>query len=233
MKTLPRFDRYVFVDHDKSHCEQLKLVPDSLPDLAGRIKVRRGDANQAVANFCEATDWASWRAVFFLDPYGMEVNWNMIAKIAETKAADMWYLFPISATLRMLRRQDKPLMCRRQALDRLFRERDCCSQFYHTWKRNGLISGPQLVTSRLANEKSIINYFVQRLQSVFSWVSVRPLRLLSSHVSSLFQLYFASSIPGQPPIYEMVKDILRISSGARDFPARFENMQADRQTGNS
>jgi three-Cys-motif partner protein len=48
LQTTPSFDRYVFVDQVKAHCDQLRRMRESFPDLAGRVKVRRGDANQRV-----------------------------------------------------------------------------------------------------------------------------------------------------------------------------------------
>ena len=35
-------------------------------------------------------DWSSHRAVLFLDPYGMQVEWTTIEAIARTGAIDLW-----------------------------------------------------------------------------------------------------------------------------------------------
>jgi three-Cys-motif partner protein len=228
LQTAPPFDRYVFVDNNEAHCNELKRLRYGFPELADRINVRRGDANDRVASFCKTTDWSVWRGVFFLDPYDMAVNWDTIKSIAETQAADVWYLFPINATLRMLHRREKPPKSRRLVLDRLFGERDWYQEFYHTWDRSGFF-GPRLQTTRHANEKGVIKYFVNRLQSVFEWVSEKPLRLFSANGPLLFHLYFASSILGVRRIYDTVQDILRIYSGARDFPAQFEKLLADKR----
>jgi three-Cys-motif partner protein len=42
-------------------------------------------------------DWRSHRAVLFLDPYGMQVEWQTIEAIAKTAAIDLWLLFPKEA----------------------------------------------------------------------------------------------------------------------------------------
>ena len=221
----PAFGRYVFVDHNDSHYWELRQVRDTFPDLEGHVSVIKGDANNRIVRFCEATDWSTSRAVFFLDPYGMAVDWKTIEAIAETKAADVWYLFPVSATLRLLQRRNKPPRSRRLRLDRLFGERSWYKAFYDAWERNGLISDPELVTSRHADEKGVIRYFVRRLQSIFEWVSEKPLRLFNCQGSPMFHLYFASSIPGKRRAYETVQNILSIPSSARDFPARFEKLR--------
>lgn len=229
LQTAPPFDRYIFVEQKESHCSELRRLRASFPELADRVKVRKGDANEHVASFCNATDWSVWRAVFLLDPYGLAVNWDTIETIAKTEAADVWYLFPISATLRMLQRREKPSRSRKRVLDRLFGERGWYQKFYHSWERGGLISAPQLVTTRHADEKVVIKYFVKRLRSVFEWVSQKPLRLFSTNGPPLFHLYFMSSIPGKRRNHDIVQDILRICSGARDFRARFEKLWDDKR----
>jgi three-Cys-motif partner protein len=40
------------------------------------------------------------RGVIFLDPYGMEVEWATVRAIAQTKALDVWYLFPLMGIYR-------------------------------------------------------------------------------------------------------------------------------------
>jgi three-Cys-motif partner protein len=47
-----------------------------------------------VQKLCDK-DWTSRRAVLFLDPYGMQVEWRTIEAIAATKAIDLWLLFPL------------------------------------------------------------------------------------------------------------------------------------------
>jgi len=196
LKVDPLFDRYIFVDRDHDHCQELRRMRDRFPHLKDRVRVRKGDANERIVRLCEATDWSSSRAFFFLDPYGMQVNWKTIEAIAKTKAADVWYLFPISATLRLLQRRNKPPRSQRLKLDRFFGERSWAREFYHTLGYNGLISGPIRVTSRHAHERQVVRYFVRRLRSAFEWVSKTPLRLVNKRGSLMFHLYFASSIPG-------------------------------------
>ncbi len=45
-----------------------------------------------------------WHGVIFLDPYAMILNWDSLSSIANTKAFDVWYLFPLSAVNRVLPR---------------------------------------------------------------------------------------------------------------------------------
>ena len=40
----------------------------------------------------------------FLDPYGTQVSWDTIKLIADTRAIDLWILFPIGAVNRLMNR---------------------------------------------------------------------------------------------------------------------------------
>lgn len=54
----------------------------------------RGDANDRIQELCDK-DWPKHRAVLFLDPYGMQVEWKTIEAVARTRPIDMWLLFPL------------------------------------------------------------------------------------------------------------------------------------------
>ena len=88
LKTQPRFDRYIFIERSPERCAQLELLKQDFPDLAADIQIRRGDANAEIQELC-AKDWSSHRAVLFLDPYGMQVDWATVEAIAQTKAIDL------------------------------------------------------------------------------------------------------------------------------------------------
>jgi len=66
------------------------------------IKIICDDANTALLNWCKQLDTKRARAVVFLDPFGASVEWKVIEAIADTKAVDLWILFPHGAINRML-----------------------------------------------------------------------------------------------------------------------------------
>ena len=71
------FSRYVFIEKVASRIAELEtLRTKSLHK--DRIEIRKGDANTRLANFVASTDWRKSRAVVFLDPYGMQVDWETI-----------------------------------------------------------------------------------------------------------------------------------------------------------
>ncbi len=102
----PAFDNYLFVESDEERFQELQALKSQFPSR--KITLLRGDANEQLKNWCLTTDWSKNRAVVFLDPFGMQVEWPLIDTIAKTQAIDLWLLFPLFATIRLLVTHGKP-----------------------------------------------------------------------------------------------------------------------------
>jgi three-Cys-motif partner protein len=104
----PGFDTYLFIEADVERAKELNQLKSEFQDKADRIEVVNADANAYLGKWCGQTDWKKNRAVVFLDPFGMQVEWQLIDKIANTQAIDLWLLFPLFAINRLLVRYGKP-----------------------------------------------------------------------------------------------------------------------------
>ena len=63
----------------------------------------RSDANEYLNEpLWQGLDRGPRRAVLFLDPYGMEVEWDTMVAIAKTQAIDLWILFPLGIAVNRL-----------------------------------------------------------------------------------------------------------------------------------
>ena len=92
------FDKLIFVEIDPNRCNELENLRKEHPER--NIEVINSEANKFLSKLNE--DWCRWRGVLFLDPFGAEVEWSTIEKIASFEALDTWILFPLSAIARML-----------------------------------------------------------------------------------------------------------------------------------
>ena len=111
------FARYVFIEKSASGIAALEKLRAESPDK-NRILIQKGDANKRLGNLVNSTDWKKCRAVVFLDPYGMQVDWETIEKLGKTKAIDLWLLFPLGqAVMRLLRKEGEPPAEWQEALD--------------------------------------------------------------------------------------------------------------------
>lgn len=193
LKTEPRFDRYVFVERQDCRCQQLERLREEFPALAQDIVVHRGDANTVIRDLCEK-NWKNHRAVLFLDPYGMQVEWATIEAVAATKAIDLWLLFPLGiGTVRLLTRSGDIPAAWRHRLDLLLGTTDWYDAFYRVEAENTLFGVEERVIK--ASTETIGQYFVDRLRGVFAGVADHPKVLRNSTNCPLYLLCFAAGNP--------------------------------------
>lgn len=199
LKTEPRFDRYVFIERSAERCAQLESLRADFPHLANDIQIRQGDANHEIQELCRK-DWRSRRAVLFLDPYGMQVEWKTIEAIAETKSIDLWLLFPLGIGVNRLltKSGDIPESWRRR-LNLLLGTEDWYDEFYRIESTPSLFGGAEERVIKATTE-TIGRYFNDRLKSVFAAAADEPKVLRNSANSPLYLLCFAAGNPKGAPI---------------------------------
>lgn len=98
------FDRYLFNDVKRSNVDSLKLqVENNFSHLRNRVSITQFDANKLLCDICEKIDWQKSRAVVFLDPFGLQIRYSTLLRLAQTRAVDLWYLVPVFAMYRQIR----------------------------------------------------------------------------------------------------------------------------------
>ena len=138
-------------------------------------------------------EWA--KAVLFLDPCGMQVDWEPVEAMAHTRAIDTWILFPLGVAVnRLLTRDGEMPASWRSRLDRLFGSADWYNAFYKEEVTSDLF-GEVRRTRKLGTFKSISEYYNDRLRTVFAKVADNPRRLCNSKENPLFLLCFAAANP--------------------------------------
>ncbi len=199
LKTDPRFDRYVFIERSAERCAELEALKSEFPDLAADIQIRQGDANTEIQDLCRK-DWSAHRAVLFLDPYGMQVEWKTIEAIAATKAIDLWLLFPLGIGVnRLLTKSGEIPESWRRRLNILLGTEDWYDEFYRIESTPTLFGGAEDHVVKASTE-TIGRYFTKRLQSVFAAVAPEPKVLRNSANCPLYLLCFAVGNENGAPI---------------------------------
>lgn len=98
------FDRYLFNDVKKSNVDALKAqVQKNFSHLGNRVSITQFDANKMLCDMCDRITWRSSRAVVFIDPFGLQIRYSTLQRLAQTKAIDLWYLVPVFAMYRQIR----------------------------------------------------------------------------------------------------------------------------------
>ena len=193
LKVEPRFDRYIFVEKSSERCKQLDDLRKEFPHLASAIRIENGEANQVIQVLCKK-DWQRQpgrRAVLFLDPYGMEVEWTTIESVAKTEAIDLWLLFPLGiGPNRLLPRSGEVPAGWRHRLNLFLGTEDWYEAFYQVETAPNLFGEAETTVVKRGVEV-IGKYLVDRLRVVFPGVAPRPRILMNSTNCPLYLFCFA------------------------------------------
>jgi three-Cys-motif partner protein len=202
----PSFHKYIFVERDAARAKELEKLKTEFSAKAHSIQIETVDANQFLRTWCTKTNWKRNRAVVFLDPYGMQVDWSTVQAIARTQSIDLWILFPM-AVIRLLTKREPPPQQWAQALTRLFGTDEWLEKFYPQTKSLTLWAEED-VHRRQADFDAIGEYFVRRLEMEFAAVAPKPLPLLNSKNVPLYLLCFAAGNPKGAPIAVRIADYI-------------------------
>lgn len=194
---MPGFAKYHFIEKSAGRCRRLRELAAS-QGKADAVHVVEGDANAYLAHLCNRPIWKRSRAVVFLDPYGMQVEWATLEAIAATGAIDVWYLFPLSGVTRQLTLDESNMDDdKRNALDRVLGTGDWRTAFYEEG-RTGDMFGAANSVERHADTGAIEKWVTARLATLFPVVE-GPEVLRRGHAGRsdggprLFALYFLAS----------------------------------------
>ena len=181
------FDKYIFIEKDGSKIEKLKKIREeeikTNSDLKDRITIENGDCNEILKKVIDVTDWNQWRAVCFLDPFGLSVKHETLELIAQTKKIDLWYLlndlarfFPrevgirpvLPDTIKKVFGPDFPFIYKRENESTLFGEEE---------------------KSRRENREKLMESAIDHLEKIFKGI-VRHKSFENSRNTKIFHLFF-------------------------------------------
>ncbi|KJK04620.1 hypothetical protein UB44_03330 [Burkholderiaceae bacterium 26] len=207
------FDEYVFVDKNPAHTAELSaMVERDFPHLVDRCKIYTADGAEVLhEQLAYGKDWSKTRAVLFLDPYGMSIHWDLIARIAKTKAIDMWLLFPLGQGInRLLSKDHLPMPAHEAKLTAVLGTDAWKQRFYSTHVQTDLFGEEHCQSHKTATFENMISFLKERLSTVFAGVAPDVMLLENSKGSPLYALCFAAGNPaGARPAISIASDLLR------------------------
>lgn len=205
----PQFDKYIFIELEESKARELNtIVKNTYQNLVHKVEIKNEDSNKILMELCHK-DWKNHRALVFLDPYAMEAKWTTIEAIAKTEAIDLWILFPLGVSVNRLLMKNRDEIPENwvNELDKLFGTHDWYDEFYKIKKTNGLFEEFE-EASKIANFKTIADFYIARLKTIFAGVLEEPLYLYNSMKNPLFLLCFAAGNPkGAKTAIKIAKEI--------------------------
>lgn len=204
----PSFDQYFFIEQNPAYACQLTQLQEQFPHK--HITIQEGDANDKLKDWCNRTNWKKHRAVVFLDPYGMQVEWSTLEAIARTKAIDLWILFPLGQGVnRLLTKQSLPEGAWSDRLTKIFGTTEWKDVFYSPTSQMNMFQSAETI-EKTATFDTIGTFFIDQLRKIFARVGENPLPLYNSKNVPIYLLCFAAGNPtGAPTAVKIAQDILK------------------------
>jgi len=183
------FNKLIFIDDKKKHIKELEKLCGDHP----KTEIYHDEANKKVQELCNSIDWKENRAVMFLDPYGLNVEWETLKSIAATQAIDVCFLFSLSGLFRQAARDfSKVDEHKAKALDTCLGTSEWREYLYNRTGQKDLFGGEQ-APIRDKGVPEMENYVKTRLETIFAAVT-KPIRLPQTG-APLFSLFIAISNP--------------------------------------
>lgn len=182
------FTFYLFIDKSQKQLRDLKDIRQSHA-LKDRIRIREGDANEILEDSVinnPRIDWRRCRAVVFLDPFGLQVPWGTIDRLARTKAIEVIINFPVGTALQRLLQRDGRLSKKQEATLNEYLGTDEWKAV--VYKETETLFG--IETTKVENSgHKLALWYAQRLRDAFGFTAP-PMLIRNSSRGHLYYLVF-------------------------------------------
>jgi three-Cys-motif partner protein len=137
-------------------------------------------------------DWQSTRTLVFLDPFGMQVSWDTLRALAQTKGVEVFLNFPVGMAIqRLLLRSGQFTEKQRRRLDAYFGSPEWFDVLYRS--EPDLFGGLSPVKIE-ASGKALLHWYRGRLQQSFGHASKAAL-IRNTKGGHLYYLMLATPNP--------------------------------------
>lgn len=182
------FKGYFFIEETGWRIKKLMVLQKEFPNL--NIEIQKGDCNEILRKkIFPLFPYSSFkRALLFLDPFGMSVDWSTIEQAAKLKTVEIILNMPIMAMNRacLLNNPDKLTKIHINRMNKFWGNDEWQSIVYRDAQS---LFGPVKLKNFEVSRK-LSHQFVQRLKSIFSYVS-QPLLMRNSKNVPLYCLIYA------------------------------------------
>jgi three-Cys-motif partner protein len=196
----------VFIEKTRTRFRQLRRLKAEFPHLARRITLVQGDSNERLQEMSQKRDWRRSRAVLFLDPFAMQLEWETLEAVAATEAMDTWILWPIMAMNRLLEHAGRIPESWRLRMNRFLGTEKWYDEFYRVREGRDLFGTTIDRIEKVADFEALSQYLNRRLGAIFAAVAENPRILRNSRGTPLFLFCFAAANPRGAPIAKRIAE---------------------------
>ena len=185
----PPFAEYHFIELDQMRVEALHQIAEQRQN----VFVYLGDCNQVLLeNVFPRVQWDNYqRGLCLLDPYGLDLDWNVIRTAGEMRSIEIFLNFPVMDMNRnvLWRNPDKVQQDQRDRMTKFWGD--------ETWRHVAYSTEGNLFGfEEKADNETIAAAFRQRLLQVAGFRHVpEPMPMRNSQGATVYYLFFASQKP--------------------------------------
>lgn len=186
----PPFTRYVFIEQDQARANDLDKLKDEFPDRAISVYAESAEHVLSQNILKSGLDWRRYRGVIFLDPFGLQVKWDLIRRIAETKSLEVFINFPVGMAIQRKLTRDPSKLASHDIhmLNKYFGDEDWFDVVYS--RNPDLVTGQYVMKNRDSG-RALADWYQNRLTEVFGY-GAQPRLVRNPGGSHLYYLLFAS-----------------------------------------
>ena len=199
----PPFRRYFFIDLNR---DKLAFLRDSIGDRAD-VEILEEDCNQALLHsvFPRVQYEQYRRALCLLDPYGLQLDWEVVLAAGKSRAIDLFLNFPVMDMNRnaLFRDADRATAEQKVRMTRFWGDDTWFDAAYDRSLQIGLFEGGDDWVK--GTNETVVEAFRQRLRQVARFAYVpKPLPMRNSIGAVVYYLFFASQRPVGEDIVEQI-----------------------------
>ena len=191
------FDHFIFIDKDKESLEMSrKHLSECHPSKKNKLSFRENDANAEVKNIANGIRKYNYKyaALFLLDPFGMQVDWETIESFKGLKHIDLWILVPTGVIINRLLKRDGTLLHPQKLVEHLGIPKEEIHNTFYEIKTEETLFGEITIKEKIDSSISIIDeLYRKKLNTIFTYVSDMPLVLYNSNKCPIYHFVFASN----------------------------------------
>ena len=187
------FDFYYFIDKNPDNIKNIEKIRSEITHIKkDKIAVRESDCNEQLPKLAQVLKKGKHAALIFVDPFGMQINWNSIAGLKGTRS-DIWILIPSGVAItRLLPRSG--VITNKNKLEMFFGLPidELRKIFYHDEVKTTLFGEMEQTKKLDKSIERITKLYASQMRNIWPHVS-EPLTLKNTKNRTIFHLLFASN----------------------------------------
>lgn len=206
------FDEYYFVEIDEERINNLKTeISKHYSNKINKVHFLNEDSNQHLKRIIDSFG-KNDKCVMFLDPYALELHWDVLEEISKHKGIDIWYLFPLSINRLIPKDKNKLEEHNKEIVNNILGTTLWENELYKKSTIRDLFGEEEKVERVELDE--IIKYIEKRFKTLFPYVNNNSIILKNDKNSPLFMLTFMMTNDGAKAISLAGKLVGGIVKGA-------------------